>query len=218
MSQNSLRFNPPKEWLGQCNHNIHFFGLMDLIRDVKTKFDIDDSNQYGSGPNENQHIYRKPRRMIEIGSYKGESTLMFAASGLFDEIHCIDPHSGFEEANEILGQTWEDIHNEFNRNTSMFSNMVYHHRDYSYNISDRFGGQEFDFIYIDGSHEYDDVFRDISMYSSKTNLIIAGHDYQSANGHPGVSQAVNEILGTPYKVYQDGSWMVFKKRGKYYTL
>lgn len=218
MAQNTLRFNPPKEWLGTCNYNIHFFGLFQLIQDVKLKFELEDSNQRGCGPNKHHHIWRKPRRMIEIGSYKGESTLLFAASGIFDEIHCIDPHDGYEEANDIFGDTWEDVNLEFQKNTSIFSDIITHHRDYSYNISDRFGAQEFDFIYIDGSHEYDDVVRDISMYSSKTNLIIAGHDYQEVNGHPGVSRAVNQIFGKPYKVYEDGSWMVFKKRGKYYSL
>jgi hypothetical protein len=218
MSSKSLRFNPPKEWLGICSYNIHFFGLFQLIQDVKTKFEIEDTNQRGSGPNKHNHIQRPHRRMIEIGSYKGESTLMFAASGLFNEIHCIDPHSGYEEANDIFGDTWDNVHSQFLKNTSQFSDIITHHRDYSYNISDRFEAQSFDFIYVDGSHEYDDVLRDLSMYSSKTNIIIAGHDYQEVNGHPGVAQAVNELFGRPYKIYQDGSWMVFKKRGKYYSL
>jgi len=212
----SLRFNPPEEWLGGINYNIHFFGLLNLIEDVRTKFYIDDTTQIGAGSIQFQNRYRKPRKMLEIGSYKGESTLMFAASGLFDEIHCIDPHSGYEEANEIFEDSWENVQSDFFKNTKMFGDKIVYHRGYSYDFANSFNTSEFDFIYIDGSHEYDDVVRDISDYSTKTSLILAGHDY--GNSHEGVTRAVNEIFGKPYKRYMDSSWMVYKKRGKYYSL
>jgi hypothetical protein len=212
----SLRFNPPEEWLGGINYNIHFFGLLNLIEDVRAKFYIDDTTQIGAGSLEFQNRYRKPRKMLEIGSYKGESTLMFAASGIFDEIHCIDPHSGYEEANELFGEDWDNVQSDFFTNTRMFKDKIVYHQDYSYNLANTFATSEFDFIYIDGSHEYNDVIRDISDYASKTSLIIAGHDY--GNAHYGVTQAVNEYFGKPYKRYADSSWMVYKKRGKYYSL
>jgi hypothetical protein len=212
----SLRFNPPREWFGHLNYNIHFFGLFHLIEDVQKKFHIDDTSQVGAGSVRFQNRYRKPRKMIEIGSYKGESTLMFAASGLFDEIHCIDPHDGYEEANDMFSETWESVQSDFFRNTKQFKDKVFYHRGYSHDLVNRFANQDFDFVYIDGSHEYDDVVRDISLYSSKTNLILAGHDY--GNSHAGVTRAVNEIFGKPYKQYMDSSWMVYKKRGKYYSL
>lgn len=215
MESSSLRFNPPREWQGAFNYNIHFFGLIDLIKDIRVKFELDDISQRGSGFNKLSKFYRKPRKMIEIGSYKGESTLLFASSGIFDEIHCIDPHDGYEEANDILGNDWGSVYSEFKRNTAHFGDMITHHRDYSYNVVDRFNPQDFDFVYIDGSHNYDDVISDISNYGSKTNLIIGGHDYLT---HDGVTQAVHDTFGTPDKHYSDGSWVSYKKRGKYYSL
>jgi predicted O-methyltransferase YrrM len=51
-----------------------------------------------------------------------------------------------------------------------------------------------DLVFIDGSHEYEDVRHDIIQWSKKVKQggIIAGHDY----GHerwPGVTQAVDEL-------------------------
>ena len=40
--------------------------------------------------------------MIEIGSYLSESTMMFASSNIFTEIHCIEPFSGYEEFNDMF--------------------------------------------------------------------------------------------------------------------
>lgn len=215
MSQNSLRLNPPTEWFGEFNYNIHFFGLIDLITDLRKKFDIEQTLQMGSGFNKNSRFNRPYRKMIEVGSYKGESTMLFAASGLFDEIHCIDPHDGYEEANDMLSNSWDDVHSEFIRNTRPFGDMIIHHRDYSYNIVDRFGAQDFDFVYIDAAHDYESVKNDILNYKSKTNSLFGGHDYLT---HPGVTAAVTDVFGAPAKHYQDGSWMIMKKRGKYYSL
>lgn len=52
---------------------------------------------------------------------------------------------------------------------------------------------KFDFIFIDGSHLYDDVKTDILLWSKlvKPGGILCGHDYGS---WPGVKQAVDEIF------------------------
>jgi len=51
----------------------------------------------------------------------------------------------------------------------------------------------FDFVYIDASHEYEDVKADIKAWLPKVKKggIIAGDDYNSRQ----VSRAVHEILG-----------------------
>ena len=89
---NSLRFNPPKEWNLMTSGNRYYIGLNLLIIDVLNTL----SNKTNL-------------KMLEIGSYKGESTFMFASSGIFDEIHCIDPHQGNEQANDIFNDSWEEI-------------------------------------------------------------------------------------------------------------
>ena len=90
---------------------------------------------------------------IFFGSYKGESTFMFASLGIFEEIHCIDPHAGNEEFNLVSNETWGNVQEEFKINTRHFNNIT-HHKEYSYNIPHNFHDGYFDFIYIDGAHDY----------------------------------------------------------------
>ena len=70
--------------------------------------------------------------------------------------------------------------------------------------------QQFDFIYIDGNHDYESVLEDIrnSLRSIKENGIISGHDFNSTC--PGVIKSVQELFGTNIEVFSDSSW-VFKK-------
>jgi hypothetical protein len=68
-------------------------------------------------------------------------------------------------------------------------------------------GQKFDFIYVDGIHQYENVLEDIMNYLPlvKEGGIIGGHDY----GGPwkGVQQAVDQVFGKPDKVFKDTSWI-----------
>lgn len=182
----SLRFNPPKDW-GNNISNDYYLGLSQLIIEVANTL-----NKSGN------------LKMLEIGSYKGESTSMFASSGIFKEIHCIEPFSGNEEANLIFNEDWKTVISEFNTNTRYFNNIILH-KDYSYNICNKFSDNYFDFIYIDAAHDYKNVKRDILMYLPKTKHLIGGHDYQL--NWPGVMTAVNEIFIAPHMIYADGSWV-----------
>lgn len=64
---------------------------------------------------------------------------------------------------------------------------------------------KFKFIFIDGSHLYDDVYYDISTCKNMLTEdgILAGDDYQ----HPDVKRAVDELLPTCKIVYGAGNIM-----------
>jgi hypothetical protein len=188
---NSLRFNPPPQWNAMFG-NRYFLGMTELLYSL-----------YGTLKNQSN------LKMLEIGSYKGESAFMFASLGIFTEIHCIDPYEGIEESNDIFNENWENVKNEFKTNTRYFDNITLH-QEFSYDIADRFEDDYFDFTYIDGNHEYEEVKKDIELYLPKTRQIIGGHDYQVQ--WPGVMRAVNEIFGTPDKTYPDGSWVKLIKK------
>jgi hypothetical protein len=85
---------------------------------------------------------------------------------------------------------------------------------YNMNFSEfyqKYNNEKYDLIYIDGSHEYNDVKEDIINFKNliKENGIICGHDYNSSC--PGVKKAVNEVFGeNNIKIYSDSSWL-FKK-------
>ena len=58
-----------------------------------------------------------------------------------------------------------------------------------------FSDEMFDFVYIDGLHDYKSVYEDLTCVFSKVKSggVIAGHDYW---GNHGVIPAVNEFIKT----------------------
>jgi len=207
------RFNP--EWY-QCKMNAQFLGWLELIATIA-------NIPYQEG--ENTPLRQQGMKMIEIGSYMGESTALFAMSGMFGEIHAIDPHDGVEDFNVKHFHTWETVADEFKINTRHWDHIK-HYKDYSYNVIDQFEDGEYDVIYIDGAHDYDSVLQDIELYypKIKSGGLICGHDYMMPmldeetlevtwhdSPHPGVNQAIHELLGEPDYKFSDSSWMYIKK-------
>ena len=197
------RFNIPEEWRRNPSmpsnplfpFNFAYKGLTDLTSELIHIF------------SDKKSI---PKTMIEIGSYMGESTMIFASSGIFETIHSIEPHQGIEIFSEQYQYTWKDIEKEYKINTRHFNNII-HHKDFSYNVLDKFEDNSIDFIYIDADHTYESVKKDIESYlpKLKDGGVIGGHDYQDE--WQGVINAVNETIGKPNNTFCDGSWIKQKK-------
>lgn len=75
-----------------------------------------------------------------------------------------------------------------------FGNRVFIYREFSYNCTNKFFDQSFDFIYHDASHLYEDLKRDLVDWLPKVNEhgLVCGHDYTD-NPAFGVRQAVDEF-------------------------
>lgn len=187
------RFNSNKDYRGdiETRRNYMFLGFIELLTELSNKLDKTDYT------------------MIEIGSYMGESTMMFASTGLFSTIYSIDPLNGHEEFNEIHNYSWEFIRGEFNKNIKYFDNIV-HLQDFSYNVVNEFDDNSIDFIYIDGSHSEESVRQDLELYLPKLKKdgIIAGHDYNESSW-PGCVKALLDVVGEPDKHFSDTSWIKF---------
>jgi hypothetical protein len=58
-----------------------------------------------------------------------------------------------------------------------------------------FAAGSLDFVYVDGSHRYEQVQADICAWYPKVRPggILAGHDYDPTNPHSGVTRAVREL-------------------------
>jgi predicted O-methyltransferase YrrM len=167
-------------------------GLLDLIKEL--------------GDNSN-------KRMIEIGSFVGESTVLFAQS--FGSVTAIDPFLADYDHADPTSKLFEfkNVYETYLDRTSPYKNIktIKSTSNEAYEIL-KFN--EFDFIYLDGLHTYDGVKRDIINYLPlvKKGGIIGGHDYTDDTVHKhleGVKRAVDEMLGTPDKVFKDNSWIKF---------
>ena len=70
------------------------------------------------------------------------------------------------------------------------------------------GKGDLDFVYIDASHDYESVKRDIELWKPKicAGGFIGGHDYSFH--FMGVIKAVGEAFKKPEHVFCDASWIV----------
>ena len=150
----------------------------------------------------------KNKTMIEIGSFIGESTIIFAEH--FKEVIAIDPFLPDYDPNDPTSNfNFDEVYEEYLRRTSPFKNIKTI-RATSDDAVKKLQGETYDFIYIDGLHTYDGVKTDIINYQPlvKPDGVIGGHDYTKQLPHlVGVYNAVNEMFNAPDKTFRDNSWI-----------
>ena len=165
-------------------------GLLDLIKEL--------------GDNSNKN-------MIEIGSFVGESTILFAQS--FKEVIAIDPFLPNYDDKDPTSRLFdfENVYDTYMKRISPFKNIATI-KATSDEALKYFKDIKFDFIYIDGLHTYDGVKTDIINYLPlvKKGGVIGGHDYTNQHKHlVGVYNAVNEMFDKPDKTFMDNSWIKY---------
>jgi predicted O-methyltransferase YrrM len=128
-------------------------------------------------------------RVLEIGSFNGVSTSLFAFYA--KEVYALDVYFSPKLQNEIM---------------PIYTNIKFVHGSSSI-IIPTIENDFFDMIYIDGDHSYEGVKTDIklSIPKLKKNGYLCGHDYDSTTKND-VYRAVNEFLGVPPTIYEDQSW------------
>ena len=144
-------------------------------------------------------------RMIEIGSFIGESTIIFAEH--FKQVIAIAPFQpDYHKEDPTSKFNFDEVYDEYIRRTSPFPNIKTL-RLTSDSAIDVLKDELFDFIYIDGIHTYEQVKIDIENYQPlvKSGGVIGGHDY--GPHWPTVNKAVDEKFGKPDKMYKDTSWI-----------
>ena len=148
-------------------------------------------------------------KFVEIGVWKGGSTAYMGVeiynSGKKIHYDAIDTFEGSGEHGVVNGLYEEAIKN-LRPITDL--NMVNIIKGHSLEVVNRYENETIDFCFIDGSHEYEDVKKDILAYLPKVKKggILAGHDYDRI--WQGVINAVDEILGKVEVV--NGSWIYYK--------
>lgn len=151
------------------------------------------------------------KTMVEIGSFIGESTIIFAKH--FKHVTAIDPFlPDYDPMDPTCnsGFNFEDVYQEFKNTIEEEKTKVTSYRMMSKDAVSLLQKEKFDFIYIDGLHTYEGVRMDILDYLPlvKKGGYIGGHDYGTPHPHlQGVTKAVDEVFGKPDKTFKDGSWI-----------
>jgi predicted O-methyltransferase YrrM len=143
-------------------------------------------------------------RIIEIGSYVGESTMIFADR--FKEVISVDPYINDYDLNDAACHhaPFDKVYEQFIRNTLSVPNIK-SIKETSQNAFFILKDQQWDMVYIDGLHTYEGVLYDIEHYKTiiKPGGFICGHDY----GWDGVRRAIVELLDdTVDATFKDASW------------
>jgi len=144
--------------------------------------------------------------LIEIGSYAGESTIIF--SKYFKTVLSVDPYLNDYDKNDPACKymDFNGVYEIFKNNIKDINNIT-HIRKKSDDAINDIKNDMFDIVYIDGLHTYDQVLKDINNYRPiiKEGGYISGHDYHL--NWDGVRRAVNETLGKPDMIFSDFSWI-----------
>ena len=151
-------------------------------------------------------------KFVEIGVWRGGSTAFMGVeilnSGKSIQYHAIDTFDGSKE-HVVYGDSlyFEALNN---LKPLIDLNIVNVIRNHSLNAAKNYEDGTLDFVFIDGSHEYEDVKADINAYLPKVKDggILAGHDYNDY--WIGVTNAVNETLDKDLVIRVGNSWVYYK--------
>ena len=159
-------------------------------------------------------LRRMPRNAIcaEIGVLAGDFSRRILAITQPARLHLIDPwimhsKSASDERAADRPETWlgEDTPNiQYDMVRAKFApalaaSVAVLHRSFSFDAVGQFADEYFDWVYIDASHDYDDVKRDLNGFLPKVKSggWITGDDYgRRGVWDNGVQRAVDEFVAS----------------------
>lgn len=135
---------------------------------------------------------------VEVGSWKGRSSAYMAVeianSNKDIRFYCVDTWQGSKEHQD---RDLSNLYQTFLDNMRPVEHYYMPLKINSLEASRKFRDNSLDFVFLDASHEYEDVKKDILAWLPKLKPggILAGHDYYP-NGEyfPGVKRAADELL------------------------
>jgi predicted O-methyltransferase YrrM len=127
--------------------------------------------------------------IAEIGSYRGRSTRALA-DNTSGKLYAIDTWQG---SSDFTPEQRDRLFEDFQKNMAGLDN-VRPLQMTSHEASAALSDQQFDMIFIDAEHDYDNVKADIAAWLPrlKPGGLLCGHDYIDC--YPGVLKAVGELI------------------------
>lgn len=155
---------------------------------------------------------------VEVGVWKGKSISYAVVESINKnkniKFYAVDTFVGspgepqIMENNSIKDNT---LYDEYLSNIKPIKDHITTYKKHSVQAAKLFKDNSVDFVFIDASHKYENVKKDLLAWLPKIKKsgFIGGHDYASPPDHPdhGVYIAVNEIFGKDnIKVYDNIGW------------
>ena len=108
---------------------------------------------------EKYSLKNKKMDVLEIGSFEGRSSVFLLKKLDGINLTCVDTFKPFHELQNNNSEIFDNIFNNFKKNTNTYSERLNIIKNTSLNFF-TINKKNFDFIYVDGSHEYVDVKKD----------------------------------------------------------
>lgn len=135
--------------------------------------------------------------MVEIGSFAGISSMLFAS--MCKKVYCVDL---WQEYSELNNDKLSEAERLFDHHNRIYPNIAKMKCD-SVKAAENFKDKSLDMVYVDGAHDLKSVEEDLIAWIPKIKRggWICGHDIKID-----VRLAVEKVIGTNYKTYNDESW------------
>jgi len=161
----------------------------------------------------------------EIGVQRGEYSELLCKSNPDLKLFCIDAWTAYKEYITPFRKRFDDsledqqkfLFDDFYENAKArlapFNCVLM--KKFSLDASKDFEDNSLDFVYIDASHEFQQVTNDIAEWSKKVRPggIISGHDYWFSNKKPMIIHVKDVVDGWTHS-NQIKPWFVFNKNNK----
>ncbi len=102
-------------------------------------------------------LLNKKLNILEIGSYEGRSANFFLSILKNSNIHCVDI---FNSDDELKSKNFNSIYKNFQKNTEQFKKRIKLFNGTSDKFFEKYNENKFDFVYIDGNHSDEQVYKD----------------------------------------------------------
>jgi hypothetical protein len=153
-------------------------------------------------------------RFVEVGSWKGKSSAYMAVEIINSqkdiEFFCVDTWEGSVEHKGM--EDLSSLYDIFISNMLPVQDHYFPLKITSLEAAKKFKDKSLDFVFIDASHEYEDIKNDIIAWYPKIKEggVLAGHDFyvEGYDWYPGVKKAVKEIL--PSYSVSENCWIHYK--------
>lgn len=152
---------------------------------------------------------------IEIGVDEGLTSRYFLSQLPELKLFGVDPYAEYIDWNgNYLNQ--DGRNNTFdlaNSRLSKFGERYVLYRVTSDDAVDKFFDNAYDFIFIDGLHEYKQLLKDCANYFPKIRKggVFAGHDYTAISGvKKAVDEFAKEVGATPIHLREKDVWYWIK--------
>ena len=149
---------------------------------------------------------------LEIGCDIGDTTNFLLDINPNLDLTSVDPYENYVDWNGRPLNERQHVFETMTNRMEKFNERFHHIHRTSDDAVELFLDEEFDFIFIDGLHTYDQLTKDCANYYSKlkTGGIFAGHDFTAIEGVNRAAKEFAEKIGKEILTTECDVWYWIK--------